>query len=527
MGDAQLTIDSAAQPQLRKHSRGLGTAAEYQPLTPAEKPVTLALRESDSIEPLGGLSPKVESRVAAMRRRSSVARDKWATKMEFLLAVIGYAVDLGNIWRFPSVCYKHGGGAFLIPYLAMLLIGGLPMFYMELALGQFHRSGCVSIWRKVCPMFKGIGYGICFICTFIACFYNAIISHAVYFVVSSIAKSTGFDDLGGVKPSMAICLAFVFLLVYFALWKGPKSSGKVWSAAATQIFFSLGPGFGVLLALSSYNDFNNNCYRDAVVTSSINCLTSFLSGFVIFSTLGYMSELTNKEVVGDHDASLIFIVYPQALATMSYSSAWSFIFFVMLITLGIDSTFAGIEALITGLCDESRLLSRKREWFVGLVCVIYYFGSLPAISYGGQYVIPFLDEYGVSLSVLFIVTCEMIAVCWFYGIDRFSNDIKSMLGFYPGIYWRICWMLCPVFISVIFVMTVWNTSLAPLQLPGYTFPKWSVGLGWFLRLLSVSSRLRWATSPQTRRISASSLSADPTQIIDSSLLHPIHTLTQV
>uniref|UniRef100_A0A158QRA9 Transporter n=1 Tax=Haemonchus placei TaxID=6290 RepID=A0A158QRA9_HAEPC len=582
MGDAQPIVEPILV--ARKPSRGLGTAAEYQPHAPAaEKPATLAVRESDSIETIGavakwdkfeayknrpkvnwnshrsesttcsnfpkipffpGVSPKVESRVTAMRRRSSVARDRWATKMEFLLAVVGYAVDLGNIWRFPSVCYKHGGGAFLIPYLVMLLVGGLPMFYMELALGQFHRSGCVSIWRKVCPLFKGIGYGICFICTFIACFYNAIISHAVYFVASSIAlevpwktcnnswntplctdtlndtlgkggerlttpseefyfhrvleiqKSTGFDDLGGVKPSMALCLAFVFVLVYFALWKGPKSSGKmvwvtatapyivltillirgvtlpgaakgiyyyltpdfsklndpkVWSAAASQIFFSLGPGFGVLLALSSYNDFHNNCYRDAIVTSSINCLTSFFSGFVIFSTLGYMAELTNKEVsevVGDHDASLIFIVYPQALATMNYSSAWSFIFFIMLITLGIDSTFAGIEALITGLCDESRFLSRNRKWFVGVVCVIYYFGSLPAISYGGQYVIPFLDEYGVSLSVLFIVTCEMVAVCWFYGIDRFSNDIKSMLGFYPGIYWRICWMLCPIFISV-------------------------------------------------------------------------------
>ncbi|VDP11003.1 unnamed protein product [Heligmosomoides polygyrus] len=186
MGDGQLTIDSGAT--IRKLSRGLGTAAEYQPLAATEKPATLAVRESDSIEPLAGayrvkngllsapfskearlrkvgptfsgLSPKVESRVSALRRRSSVARDRWATKMEFLLAVVGYAVDLGNIWRFPSVCYKHGGGAFLIPYLVMLLIGGLPMFYMELALGQFHRSGCVSIWRKVCPLFKG---ELCFI----------------------------------------------------------------------------------------------------------------------------------------------------------------------------------------------------------------------------------------------------------------------------------------------------------------------------------------------------------------------------
>lgn len=77
--------------------------------------------------------------------------------------------------------------------------------------------------------------------------------------------------------------------------------------------------------------------------------------------------------------------------------------------------FSGIEALITGLCDEyPRVLAKKREIFVGVVIALYYLGSLPTVTYGGHYVIPFLDNYGVSLSVLFIVLCEMVAVCWFY-----------------------------------------------------------------------------------------------------------------
>jgi hypothetical protein len=67
---------------------------------------------------------------------------------------------------------------------------------------------------------------------------------------------------------------------------------------------------------------------------------------------------------------------------------------------------------------------------------------------GGTYVIEFLDVYGVSFSVLFIVVAETVAVCWCYGVKRFSEDIRQMLGFYPGIYWRFCWALCPIFISV-------------------------------------------------------------------------------
>lgn len=235
--------------------------------------------------------------------------------------------------------------------------------------------------------------------------------------------------MGAVKPSLALCVFGVFILVYFSLWKGVKSSGKVvwitalapyvvliillvrgvtlpgaydgimyyltpqwhkllnsrvWIEAASQIFFSLGPGFGTLLALSSYNKFNNNCYRDAILTSSVNCLTSFLAGFVIFSVLGYMAHVQNKSIdqVGGDGPGLVFIVYPEAIAMMDGSVFMSIIFFLMLITLGLDSTFGGLEAMITALCDEyPRVLGRKREIFVLVLLIGIYLCALPTMTY--------------------------------------------------------------------------------------------------------------------------------------------------
>ncbi|KAL9916991.1 sodium-dependent serotonin transporter [Glossina fuscipes] len=504
-------------------------------------------------------------------------RETWNQKAEFLLAVVGFAVDLGNVWRFPYICYQNGGGAFLIPYCIMLVFGGLPLFYMELALGQFHRCGCISIWKRICPALKGVGYAICIIDIYMGMYYNTIIGWAVYYLFASFTsqlpwtscdnawntdscmpvtnesftanqttparefferkvleqyKSNGLDLMGPVKPTLAVCVFGVFVLVYFSLWKGVRSAGKVvwvtalapyvvliillvrgvslpgaaegikyyltpewhklqnskvWIDAASQIFFSLGPGFGTLLALSSYNKFHNNCYRDALITSSINCLTSFLAGFVIFSVLGYMSyvQKTTIDRVGLEGPGLVFIVYPEAIATMSGSVFWSIIFFLMLITLGLDSTFGGLEAMITALCDEyPRTIGRRRELFVLLLLAGIYLCALPTMTYGGVFLVNFLNVYGPGLAILFVVFVEAAGVFWFYGVQRFSDDVESMLGKRPGLFWRICWTyISPLFLLVIFIFSF----LGYKEMLGeeYKYPDWSVKVGWAITCSSV------------------------------------------
>ena len=84
-----------------------------------------------------------------------MSRETWGNRASFLLACIGSAVGLGNIWRFPYLCYKSGGGAFLIPYIIMLILCGLPLLFMELTMGQYTRQGPIGALGKMCPLFQG------------------------------------------------------------------------------------------------------------------------------------------------------------------------------------------------------------------------------------------------------------------------------------------------------------------------------------------------------------------------------------
>ncbi|KAB1273936.1 Sodium-dependent noradrenaline transporter [Camelus dromedarius] len=283
---------------------------------------------------------------------------------------------------------------------------------------------------------------------------------------------------------------------------------QVWIDAATQIFFSLGAGFGVLIAFASYNKFDNNCYRDALLTSTINCVTSFISGFAIFSILGYMAHehKVNIEDVATEGAGLVFILYPEAISTLSGSTFWAVVFFIMLLALGIDSSgnkaagrvhesraaggpplrhptlpaspqMGGMEAVITGLADDFQVLKRHRKLFTFGVAFGTFLLALFCITKGGIYVLTLLDTFAAGTSILFAVLMEAIGVSWFYGVDRFSNDIQRMMGFKPGLYWRLCWkFVSPVFLLFVVVVSIINFK--PLTYDDYVFPLWANWVGW-------------------------------------------------
>nr|XP_020448617.1 sodium- and chloride-dependent neutral and basic amino acid transporter B(0+) [Monopterus albus]XP_020448618.1 sodium- and chloride-dependent neutral and basic amino acid transporter B(0+) [Monopterus albus] len=517
-------------------------------------------------------------------------RGNWANKREYILSTIGYAVGLGNIWRFPYLAYKNGGGAFLIPYFGMLVVTGIPLYFLESALGQFCSQGPINIWRAV-PLLQGVGVAMVMVTLIVSVYYNVIIAYSLYYMFASfqsplpwsgcfnwadsncsnttivpcnvsgvllangtqenstcpssdkitspseqywdrvaLQRSSNLEETGQVVWHLALCLLLSSILVAASLIRGIKSSGKVvyftatfpyvvilillirgvtlegardgiefyigsqsnltklteaqvWKDAATQTFYSLSIGWGGVMTLASYNKFHNNLLKDSFVVTLTNAGTSVLAGFAIFSILGHMAHVYKMPVgkVVKEGFGLAFIAYPDALSKLPVSPLWSSLFFFMLLTVGLDSQFAGIEVLTTCIIDAfPKTLKSKRALLSTATCAILYLLGLPCVTQAGIYWVTLIDQFVASWVLLMLVLLEIIGVCYIYGGNRFVKDIEMMLGkksFAFWLWWRLCWF----FISpcIIVVILVW--SLMTFTPPSYgasQFPVWGLALGW-------------------------------------------------
>ncbi|XP_076344919.1 sodium- and chloride-dependent glycine transporter 2-like isoform X2 [Tachypleus tridentatus] len=112
-------------------------------------------------------------------------RGHWTGRYDFILSCLGTAVGLGNVWRFPYLCYRNGGGAFLIPYILMVFLVGLPVFLVELALGQYSALGPLNVFKNLSPLFRGLGLAQVLAAAMVAIYYNVIISWTLFYFFDS------------------------------------------------------------------------------------------------------------------------------------------------------------------------------------------------------------------------------------------------------------------------------------------------------------------------------------------------------
>ncbi|XP_048237051.1 sodium- and chloride-dependent glycine transporter 2-like isoform X2 [Haliotis rufescens] len=349
-------------------------------------------------------------------------------------------------------------------------------------------------------------------------------------------ESDGFEDLGGFSLKNTMCLFLTWLLIFVCLKKGIKSSGKVvyftatfpyiilvvlmirgltlpgnekgiafymtpdvprlkdvkvWGDAASQVFYSLSVGFGGLLTLSSYNKFKNNCERDALLVTGLSCVGSILTGFTVFSILGFMAHTTNQDVenVVDQGPGLAFITYPEGIAKLPLSPLWAFLFFFMMFSMGMDTQFALMQTVMSGISDIfPRFLRHHKTAFTAFCCLLGFLLGLPMVTKGGINMLTLMDWYIASYNLLLVALAQLICVMCVYGVKQFREDIEMMIGHRPNPYWVINWVfLTPL--SLLFLVIVSATQYSPAYYGDYKFPPWAEGIGWCIVVTPVAITL--------------------------------------
>ncbi|KAJ8372065.1 hypothetical protein AAFF_G00294790 [Aldrovandia affinis] len=509
-------------------------------------------------------------------------RGQWGSKIEFFLAMAGNIIGLGNVWRFPYLCYKNGGGVFLIPYVLFLFTCGIPLFLLETSLGQFTSQGGITCWRKICPLFEGLGYGSQVLVLYASMYYIVILAWAFFYLFSSFSAelpwascrnpwntdtcvalgqknstehfteeptspvtefwegrvlglSGGIEELGSVRWELALCLLLCWIICYFCIWKGVKSTGKVvyftatfpyvmllvllvrgltlpgaingiifyvypdptrltdpqvWLDAGSQILYSYGLCNGCLTALGSYNKYNNNCYKDCFYLCLLNSGTSFVAGFAIFSVLGFMAYEQGEDIsmVAESGPGLAFIAYPRAVAMMPLPQLWAVFFFIMIILLGLDSQFVNQESLVTAISDmypSFFQIGHRRKLLLLFVSVFSFLIGLTMVTEGGLYVFLLFDYYACSgMALLVFAIFESVCVGWIYGAHRLYANIEDMIGYRPWPVIQYCWLyITPIMCTGTFLASL--VKYTPLTFDStYEYPWWGYAIGGALTLSS-------------------------------------------
>jgi len=135
--------------------------------------------------PMDSLRQQKEKGKRREAERKEEEREQWGSRAEFLLSCIGFSVGLGNVWRFPFLAYENGGGAFLIPYVIILILVGKPMYFMEAALGQFGQVGPLAIWIEMLPCAMGVGVAMVILSLIVAIYYNVIMAYCLHYLFNS------------------------------------------------------------------------------------------------------------------------------------------------------------------------------------------------------------------------------------------------------------------------------------------------------------------------------------------------------
>ena len=460
-------------------------------------------------------------------------------RQAFIMAAIGSAVGLGNIWRFPYATYENGGGAFIIPYIVALLTAGIPLLFLDFAIGHRHRGGAPLSFRRLNKHFETFGWWQVMVNVIIGVYYAVVLGWAAIYTYFSFAKTWGdkpadffigeflkagdianglsFEFVGmvigpliavwlislvvlalGVEKGIAksssilmpVLVVMFLVLVVYALTLPGAAKGldalftpnweklaepSVWIAAYGQIFFSLSICFGIMITYSSYLKKDSDLTGTGLVVGFANSSFEVLAGIGVFAALGFMATASGQEV-SEVAKGGIGLAFIAFPTIINEAPLGSVLGVLFFGSL----TFAALTSFISVI--EVIIAAIQDKLKLSRVAATFTVGLpmmlISTVLFGtttGLPVLDVMDKFVNYFGIVAVAFASLVAIVAKGKLSTLGHHINKTSSFKVGTVWR----LCVVITTGVLAFMVFSEAIKVFN-EGYEgYPSWFVNIfGW-------------------------------------------------
>jgi NSS family neurotransmitter:Na+ symporter len=463
-----------------------------------------------------------------------VARETWVTRMGFVFAVWGSMTGLGNVWNWPFKVSVLGGGPFVLIYLVMLALVGIPVVLTEFVLGSTFRRGFPGALKRIHPLGEFLGW-FCLVNTAIlTAFYTVLISYAAVYAGYALTGLTLDGPMGaalftdqpnffvnmlmspivligliviwlvvfmidyfgtrGIERSVMILFPLMWIIIIFMAFFGLSQPGaaeglnfyldpapeefinpQMWSTAVSLSFFKLSAGMGALTAYASYLPRRGEITNSAITTSLLDTTFAFTAGMAVFTiaaTAGFL---------GSGGVGFAFVAWPGGM-TIPGGNILGFVFFLMMVFLGVTSAISLVEAIVTAVMDK---FGWPRSKTVIVITLILLLGGVPFTLWmdvtgfdgtmgdvtWGLYLLDIFDYYVENFGLVLVTLFMMIIMAWVWGGSKILDAANEAGDFkLPGWYKWVVKVISPIGIIVALAFIILNGFYAVGSFMEFTAP---------------------------------------------------------
>ncbi len=475
-----------------------------------------------------------------------MAREQWNSQLGFLLAAVGSAIGLGNIWRFSYLAYEHGGGAFLLPYVIALFTAGIPLLILEYAIGHERVGSAPLAYAKISKRWEWLGWwAVLFVMFGIVLYYSVVIAWCINFFVLSFDLGWGDDpnhfffndflqvskspaEIGEIRTPILVALAVVWLIAWGVVYRGVQrgielankilmptllvlivalvawsltldgamlglkaylepdfshlSDPKVWIDAYSQIFFTLSLGFGIMIAYASYLPDKANITQSAYLTAFINSGFSLFAGLAVFSVLGFMATSQHKEI-SDVAAQSIGLAFVAYPKAVSLMPGGNLFGAVFFLCLVVAGLSSAVSIIEAFVAAMVDKFGISRQKLVTFTCALGFLGSIVFTTHAGLLWLDIVDHFVTHYGLVSIGILECFVIGWLFNLPRLRQHVNRISSMQLGVWWD---MLIKIFVPLVLAIILVGDLYSELQKPygGYS---WAaviiIGRDWLLLTL--------------------------------------------